>query len=488
MPGAITFCLFVELKVIARLRIIDIVLPTMMKRNFCLVVKLFPFLLLLTACVDNGVEVLVVDGFGVPRVGIPVDLVVMNNQGETQQNIVTQFTDVRGVAQFQTITDFGSALLFRTFAPGGEVRSFAAGERKDAFASSDTAGSLGMLDPITDAVVRAVVYVTETDGGRTIDDFSPPELRELTALARASLADATNIDFDDVDGLTNRVITEIGLNIAEAAGGSISAVALSSILAPNEVTAAPPVGTTANCPRDHVQLVGAFFIFDINEDGALCNVEATSGPIMDAFDIGMQLSLIGDTFSGLAAFPGDDTDASTPSTMTLEDERELVLGPVVSDGGISVTRKIRIPDNDDVVRFLEIFENTSSSSKTIDIRITGSVGLDSVAVLFAQNDANAIDEGSDYGSIVDVIANTTKPTLAFVFDGPGAEDGVDSATFPPQNGVDLAFSWNDVEIAAGETVIYAHYVVVSSSQVQEDLANIVEAIYDSPNMEGFFGG
>ena len=386
----------------------------------------------LAGCATTDIEVLVVDTDNLARPGVPVALIAIDDAGNVLNTVQTEFTDDRGFAVFAREATFGSASLFRAFLPTGNLDGFAAGEFTDPKPTTKLAFAEKIIDPIASAVITAVLYITETAGGRSLDDFSITELSQLTGFARVALEEESSLNLKDKNALVQLIINAIGRKIADAAGGTITVTPLVTILAANAVTGGPTFATSPpNCLRKNAAITGQFVAFDFTEDAALCNVKATTGPIGDAFDIGMQLSLIGDTIGGSAAFPGDPSSMAPLATVTYEDARELVYGPVTSDGGLNIARKALVLPSQDVVRYLEIFTNPTGNDKTISIRISGTLGLDSPRVFFAQNHADLFDQTSDYGAFFDVGPNNTSPTVAFIIDGPGAVDSLDSASFPP---------------------------------------------------------
>ena len=461
-----------------------------MKRIYHRLIFMGLLLALFSSCDESKRSVRVLDSSGEPLAGVPVQMVAMDNSGDSLATLATGITDQNGFVILEGFQgDFGSSIGLKALLPSGTLRSFAVGEQIDPETTSAAQLEVPTIDIFSEAFVSAVINITRTDNGTGLEDFSVSELQYLMGLARQRLAARSDLAIDDAAALLAQLISELGRALAEAAGGSITAVPLSSVVADDVATSGPTFAATSNCSKDSAQFSGEFFVFDLQQDGEICNGEAVTGNMQDAFDGGVALSLTGDTFSGNIYFPGDtglNPTAPNPPVFT-QDGREVVFGPVTTDGLLQVTRKVLPLPDEDIVRYMEIINNPTGASVELDIRITGEFGLDSSSLLFAQNSPTIFDATSDYGALVTNItnANPPRPAVGFVIDGANGLDGADTVSFPPQNGDIFIYGWNNVTIAAGATVVYLHYVTLNSSQLESTSLTTLEAIYDSPNMSGF---
>ena len=145
---------------------------------------IFPMLLLLPlffqSCAGSESLVLVVDSAGNPVPGIVVELLTIDDQGQALEVVASQITKEDGVATIGFSQRKASALVLRVMLSGSPQRAFIT----DDVVSGSGIGTHTRLDPIAEALVSAVVYVTETAGGRTLGDFSIEELRAIIEKAR----------------------------------------------------------------------------------------------------------------------------------------------------------------------------------------------------------------------------------------------------------------------------------------------------------------
>lgn len=139
--------------------------------------------------------------------------------------------------------------------------------------------------------------------------------------------------------------------------------------------------------------------------------------------------------------------------------------------GLSVVRKIFIPQDGYFARYLEILTNPSSSPVTVDLRVTSNVRpffsspqvratSSGDAVLDVSSSSNPdrwVVVGDDPDA--DPFLNFSVPTLGFAFDGVNAADHVSSATLNSisNSGAQLSWTWSNITIPAGSTVAYMHF-------------------------------
>ncbi len=420
-----------------------------------------------------------------------VRLIVIDDEGQELEEVGFTVTSSNGNFDFGFADSLGSSFVIEGVLPEGRIRAFAMGNGKKTDVS-----------PVTDAIVSAVIYVTETDGGRSLSDFERSELRDII---KDVLDDAAHweVSYTHTQELINTVIESAGRAIPEAAGGSLSAVNSASLDAPNVVSEEDPafdVSLLTTCVRNHYVLEGKFFYFDINEDGALCKIASQNAFIGNAYAIAYQLKISGDTFkdpgtgvdTGSGAFPGDGCGggASCPDT-SVEDENEVVFGPVETLGGLKVTRKVYVNEQADYVRYLEIVENPTESDKTISLAIDGDLGIGDppggnvfISTLLDSSGDLIIDENDDYAASITQISNNPVPVVGYIWDGAVGFDRVDTVNLPPSNDVMMYYEWQDVALPAGSTKVYMHYAFITSTKDASQFDQTLESIYLSPDETG----
>jgi hypothetical protein len=134
-----------------------------------------------------------------------------------------------------------------------------------------------------------------------------------------------------------------------------------------------------------------------------------------------------------------------------ENGRQAVAGPVGMDD-LSVTRKVFAPASGGFARYLEIISNPTGTD--INVNVKAAVRLNS------GDETRVVALPSANGNLYAVTDNRTgarTSALAFVFAGPGAAVGVNSAEFRNRSDYQ-SYNWN-VTIPAGQTRILMHFAV-----------------------------
>jgi hypothetical protein len=138
--------------------------------------------------------------------------------------------------------------------------------------------------------------------------------------------------------------------------------------------------------------------------------------------------------------------------------------------GLAVTRKVFVPRSH-FARYLEVLTNPTAAPITVDVRIRNNISTSSqiAPTLVATSSGDAtIDltnvDTADRWAVVrmgtdgDVFQNSAhRPSLAWVFDGPGAAARVAAVTLEPANPKSFVYSWNSVTIQPGQTVAFLHF-------------------------------
>ena len=186
------------------------------------------------------------------------------------------------------------------------------------------------------------------------------------------------------------------------------------------------------------------------------------------------LELLGDDFP-----PNDDSrfeleEFSLPSDLLyLEDQFELVMGPLETNMGLVITRKIHIDPADDVVRVLEIVHNPTPSQITVSLRITSPT----FGALLVDESGDGVLSGFDrFFASFDASAGG----VGVLVDG----DGADRVDVLDDNIDETEFEWRDVTVAPDGTAVYAHFVFLQAENDAGQMRTKLEGLVAAPPWGG----
>ena len=200
------------------------VLTCFIKHFFIVVTALLLFFSLFTSCSSSQFG-RVIDSDGNAVVGATVEVIAINDSGDEIAVLETHNTDGEGSFQFDLSLSRSSTTIFQTTVGQDRYRAFASGKGLADLPFADVV----QIDPISEAFVTAILYVTETENGRTLLDFTHEELASLIQAARSQLANDEGLDLSSSTSVTNALLTSMGRQIANAAGGAIGTASLSSL-------------------------------------------------------------------------------------------------------------------------------------------------------------------------------------------------------------------------------------------------------------------
>jgi hypothetical protein len=145
-------------------------------------------------------------------------------------------------------------------------------------------------------------------------------------------------------------------------------------------------------------------------------------------------------------------------------ERQVVLNAQVIDH-IQVQRKIYIPADDSFCRWLNIFTNQDTVSRTFNMVTGNNLGSDSNTIIVTTSDGDTIAEVSD--AWVTTMQNysgstSSDPRIGHLLRGPGAPVGLAAINFA--NGDDNPFWAYTLTLAPGETAIIVNFAVGQPSK------------------------
>ena len=421
-----------------------------------------------------------------------VKLIVIDNSGEKLEDVVYTATDGSGNFSFFGSDDVGASFIVEAILSNGTLKAFACGN-----------GSKVNLNPVTDAVVNAIIYLTEGGQGRVLEDFSKKELREIIKKVETD-KDIWKLDFKDSQALTNKAINLAGMLIPDAAGGNLSASPLVDVSYTPTITDASPIFITAlpghPCGKDNYWIESSLFGFDLLKDGTLCKGASHTLGLFSPYGVAYRLNIDGDTFldpvshidTTSGAFPGDsEIPAVNPPDIHVEDYRQVVFGPVLTVKGLSVTRKVYIPETGDFARYAEIISNPTDGDLTINVKVSGGIGIGEFVVygtgietLVEQSGNLIIDSADNWAASIDATTELFKPhpAVGFVWDGVSGKDQVDLVSFPPANdSQDFNYWWQNVTIPAQSTNIYLSYSYLSGYKVASVMETLLNNAYMYPD-------
>ncbi|MCO4772437.1 MAG: PKD domain-containing protein [Deltaproteobacteria bacterium] len=172
------------------------------------------------------------------------------------------------------------------------------------------------------------------------------------------------------------------------------AVSATALIAPNSAQAqvCGPSGSVSNLND------GDSYLWDIDDRARVWN-----GTI-DAFDVGMELSVDGTVF---------------PASAKTVSGREITVGPAAMSG-LSITRKVYVSDLDGWARWVDLFENTSGADITVAVDYQSNPGSDSGTVIGATSSGDTAFTVADNWVVTDDFSNGGgDPTLSYNIYGGG---------------------------------------------------------------------
>ena len=186
---------------------------------------------------------------------------------------------------------------------------------------------------------------------------------------------------------------------------------------------------------------GLNYLWDIQRDGDI------SDGSNDAYDGGLYLRVAGSSFPGFSTGLAEDNG------------REIVLGPATI-GGLTVSRKIYVPTDQNYARFLEIVTNPTSSTQNISLQVSSNLGSDSSTKIIATSSGDTAFAPDDNWIVTDDYDGGGDPTLLHVMAGADARMRPASASRSSDN---LYYTYN-LSLQPGETQIVMHFASQNQNQ------------------------
>ncbi len=213
------------------------------------------------------------------------------------------------------------------------------------------------------------------------------------------------------------------------------------------------INNVTSLPRDLFDANG--FLYDIQSNGTLND---GSG---DAYDGGLYLRLI--QGGSNLAWNGSGTG------LFEDDNREIAIQPqAATTFGLDVRRKIYVPADGYMARYLEVLTNPTAAPITVDVQIQDFLGSDSSTIVVGTSSGDTTFDVADQWIVTDDENGTSPypnsdPTLAHVMQGTGAVVPLAIATRVSDQ---LTYRWNGVTVPAGGRAIVMHFAAQHFTQVQ----------------------
>lgn len=365
----------------------------------------------------------------------PVSLYAVADDGDLLLALGGTVTDMNGDFDLTIDDDVTPSTRFAVAAivGGDEYISFL----------TETTGLV--IDPTTRGVFDAVVLITESQGGRSLDDYTLTEIDTLTQDADTALI-AAGTDLTDRDAVLEELIDSIGGTVADFSEGTINLV-----FGPRNAQTPSPF--TARL--DLTAADGA--VFDLQGDGELNDGRSASGQ-GDACDDCMALTVNGVLFG----------DAS--ATAVIEDGNELVLGPLPA-GDLQVTRKIFIddtPGSQPFARYTDVIVNPTANPILATVDLFSNWGSDGNGAPLATSSGDLVVDENDEWFIIDDGFVDRDPTIA-VWTGP-----IDAST---TNQSTSTISRQDISVPAGDQVSIVTWIGLFDEGVSvPNLSSVLEGL------------
>lgn len=414
---------------------------------------------------SNSINGTVYDLEGNPAGGVAIRFIAVSDRGEELSTFGSTLANSSGHFSFSVPASPANNFIAEANLETGKLRGFAYGNHKT------------IIHPLSEALVEEVFHITGPTGGISLSDISMKQLQ--TALDAVIKLDSSAIDFSDTSATHEFLLSNEGRNIAKAFESTLTTTP-SSDLDPVGTSAAASFSVVAPCGITDVQtLASSSFTFDITPDGGVCTGYTASA--VAAFAYGYRLRVFSDTFSfnSQNEFPVDEASA------TVQDNRTIVLGPFATTGGLTVTRKIYIPETGNIARFLEIIKNPTAQTRNISFQIYGGLAT-SVGTVLAE-----IGEGSDTISSTDRFVATAgnfifNPTVGHIWqdsNGVSAENIQFVSTGDPSS---FGWQFTGVSLAPAQEKTFLSYTFLTTERDSSILRLKLTDLVEQPNMDEMY--
>ncbi len=409
-----------------------------------------------------------------PLANVSVQLVEIDDSGEELSEIERTTTDENG--EFELSTEINqSKFVLKAVVESTPLMAFAAGTETNI-----------PIDPLTDGLVSLVIDITKTEEGRSLSDFSVSELRSIgTQIANL---DTASLDSTNSTSVLDFLRTQVGREIAEASGGTLTVLPQEDISATitqeTDTFISSPGSECSGLPYFPLSQDGDSLAFKVREDGSICR-EITQNDLGILSGTSLKFFLQDDLFEYEGSdFFVPDFDVST-SEFTVENGRQITLGPVeLSNSDISLKRKLYAPEGKNYIRYVDIFENNSSEPYAVNFNIDTYADITGRLLV---SDGDEVTTDSRYLTINDTLVNDLSISFIFQDDWGRYAFPVSEVKSPPRTGGQLAsqirFAWSDLTIPQGDSASIMYFVYVHDTDTENTIQNEVESLISNPDFD-----
>ena len=365
--------------------------------------------------------------------GLIVVLSALDADGESIGVLGSSATDTEGNFTINLLNDItpSSSLQYSVATSAGDLRAFVTSDSQE-------------ISAATTGVAAVIGKIVGTEGDEvTVASYANGEIEALVATASDSILLMAPEDVNDHDAVVSQISSDLGEAIADASGSDPQFLQ-SPVPQPQP---AEPENTLTSADSFFVQLFNDAE-WDIEPEGSI------SDGTNDAYDGAFFLSVGNEFYT-----------ASFSSDIMLEDAQEVVL-PVIEDlgeDGLSVSRRIFVPEEGRFARFLETLTNTTASAITLDVAIEGNLGSDD-SEIFGPAFNGSVDLAGNLNWHTSQDAFNSDPALGFFY--PGAVAVL--------SGDNFEYTYSDVTIPAGQTVTIVHFAFQDVTSL--DIDGVAEEI------------
>ncbi|MBX2800021.1 MAG: hypothetical protein KTR31_20235 [Myxococcales bacterium] len=403
---------------------------------------------------ENGADALVneVSGTvstasGAVGANVPVFLIGVDDAGATIGQFGGTLTDASG--DFSISVDDGviptARVVVQTEAEGVTLRA------------SVSAGSGLGVDPVSTGVLAVVQLITETEGGRTLDDFSATQMADLYTQADAALT-LNGTDLSSPGEVFRDTLLAIGGLAADYSGGGV-------VTGPWTVDPPADVGVPVAFQVNLVAGDGA--VYDIQPDGELDDGRSPSGQL-DACDDCARLAIDGVTFA--------------PGGGLLEDGSEVALEPQ-NLSGLRVGRKVQADPDGPFLRYTEILRNPGKTDIEVDVSLAYDLGADADATVVDTDTGGKAPTAKDRWVLLDDADPKGGKPVVGIWTG-----DADAAVWNPDPAVTTeqwTVTYSAVLVPAGDTVTLVHLMAIFDDPADASLSDVLD---DAGSRSGLFEG
>ncbi len=354
------------------------------------------------------IEGTVSDGSGLVGEGFLVVVDLVDDSGSSVANLGVTMTDATG--GWSIIVNEGLSLHPRL------VASALVDDMLYQAPVTDFAATA--LDPVSTAALDIVLLITETDGGASLDHYTPTELADILSQADANVTTA-GTDRTDFDAVWDEVLDSTGSLIASYAETDneigVAPIAWGADLplcaAGDDCVTNGPTIWSAWDDGYFTTEVGSGYLHELNDSGDYIS-DAFNANYDDAYDDALYFYVDGDYYGDSGGGEMWIEDAPNEPNIATDDfdEDSFDYWPAADRG--ATTELVFTDDTDSVtdftlsrrfwfdpvggwVRTTEIVTYTGSAATTVDIDFYSEMGSDSDTTTEATSSGDTTVDGAD---------------------------------------------------------------------------------------------